>query len=895
MTTSRLHLALPLLVVSLCAAAQECRFRAGDLELLFRDGAADLAAGSHRSPPLLRRAALRLTDGRTGAALPLGVPRREGDPAAPTLAWGPEPELAVHLAVRAVGRCLVWEVTCRNRGTTQRWLEVGPSLVLSRPPQAHWFDGWDDFGLPEGDRQSDRVGGNLPLTAVWDADVCVAVGLEPTQLVSYFRHGIATAAENGVALSCMVRCVVDPGASEVLRFVLLAAPGEWGKYEALEAYYDSFPACFRPHPDLDPRASLGSSQYRTWPAGPWSPEICRRLYAGWDWCYAPFRRTGDIVGREELWDYTPVRPFGTRPSQPRTTYLDWRRQAFTDGEERCRVAMMFYIPAQVWCEEQLARERYPDALVTDPRAKTYFSTPWVTGHDNELLVFPYGTSFGEQTRKDLADVAAELRLSGFAFDTAGGVARYTGPALPTLQGRAWDPALGVYCSELVAVARLMDFVHSLRREGRALAVVANPMADGSYASCVHCDSAMLERNPWQHSRTEADRLRWKLGRKTMVWWEGYDIGDFVDLATVTPAQLATVYEGLADFTLLQSLRVGAVPTPNFTQGVARLVRWLPTIVDCVQTGWEPVTAVQVGEPAWASRYGRGLETRLALAHETGQAVSVEAVVQNARLSPGTLLFTYHDGAVLRNRATPGTTVIALDLPVRTPVVLRAAIEVEPRGAVHTADVSLREGVAQARLEATLSGQGEAAVRIRAPAGMIPRQASADGRPVPFTVAGDVAEIRLRLAERSALAVDCASDLFQLPDEDLLGFPFAIDGRAGCAIVVSPGSAPTARREAGRLQEYFRYWYGRAVQPPTALLIPIQEDPGIGATVFVRTAPGSNAAVRREGANLIVEAPTGAALATGMDRLLRALDRRYWTCDQFGQTAVRERLAAYGRD
>jgi hypothetical protein len=146
--------------------------------------------------------------------------------------------------------------------------------------------------------------------------------------------------------------------------------------------------------------------------------MCRRLFAGWEWCYAPFRRTGDIVGRAELWEYTPARLFSKDRTKARDAYLADREGAFAQGDARSNLAMMFYIPSQVWCEEQLARERYTDALVTDPKVKTHFSTPWVTGHDNEVLVFPYGTSFEEQSRKDLAEVARDLRLGGFAFDTA---------------------------------------------------------------------------------------------------------------------------------------------------------------------------------------------------------------------------------------------------------------------------------------------------------------------------------------------------------------------------------------------------------------------------------------------------------------------------------------------
>ena len=48
---------------------------------------------------------------------------------------------------------------------------------------------------------------------------------------------------------------------------------------------------------------------------------------------------------------------------------------------------------------------------------------------------------------------------------------------------------------MVAITHLMDFVHTLKKDGRPLSVVSNPMSNGTYASCFHSDSAMLEGSP----------------------------------------------------------------------------------------------------------------------------------------------------------------------------------------------------------------------------------------------------------------------------------------------------------------------------------------------------------------------------------------------------------------
>lgn len=868
-------------------APAEVRLRADSLQWSLRTDTGAAEVLSLRAPGFVRAATVRLSDGRRGQDLALGRPAVVRDTPAPGLSWTPEPALRLDLEAGVAGRCLVWELTCANLGAEPRWLELGPVLTLDVPGEgARWFDGWDDLDLPAAGR-SDRMAGNMPLTAVWASGACAAVGLEPSALVSYFRHQTERLPEGLFELSCIVRVVADPGQTEKVRFVLMAPPGDWGKYEAFEAYYDSFPAFFTPHPDVDPRVNLGGAQYRAWPCGPWSPELCRRLFAGWEWCYAPFRRTGDIVGRPEFWDYTPARPLNGDRAGTREEYLARREKAFATGDAQANVAMLFYIPSQVWCEETLAQERYPDALVSDPAVKTYFTTPWVTGHDNERLVFPYGTSFGEQSRKDLAELAGALRLSGFAFDTAGGVARYTGPALPRLQARAWDPDLGVYCSELVAVALLMDYVHTLTRGGRPLAVVANPMATGSYASCFHCDSAMLERSPWQGGRTEADRLRWKMGRKTLVWWEGYEIQDFVDPQTAAPEQVASVYEGLADFAALQSLRLGCIPPPGFTQGVARLARWLPAIVECVRAGWEPVPAVRVPDPAWAARYGRGLGTRLALAHETGRETAVEAIVENARLGQGAFLFAPWDGGSLLQTVSEGATVIPLRLPVRRPVLLRAVLEVRPRGALTEARVSFEQGIRRARLRAVLSGRGRAALALAVPDGMRPAAVACAGRALAVNAQGIECLVEAELGGPCELTAEFASDLFQLEDEELLGYPFAAGGRPACAIEAAPGLAPPAFR----LREYFRYWYGRALRPPVEVVLPVVQGPAPSPAVRLRTAGGTPPAVRREGPDLILEAGDEAGLAAAMDRLLRALDRKYWTCDWVAQESIRERLAS----
>jgi len=846
--------------------------------------------------PLLKAAGGMLEGGRLTVTLgkertPVKLQPRQ---ATATGRWSfrTDQPLTVSVTFREAGRCIVWEVACTNTGPAQQWLELGPELLLQRTGPLHVFDGWDDFADPQKLVSSDRLRGNMPITCAWDSKTTVAVGLDPGQLVSYFRHEYEPRPQAQARLATLTRIVLDPGQSETVRFVTLAAPGEWGKYEAFEAYYDSFPSFFVARPDVDPRASLGSAIYAAWPASNWSPEVTRRLYGGWDWCYAPFRRTGDIVGRPELWDYKSARPIDKTRSLPRDQYLKWRAERFADGARRCDVGMMFYIPSQVWCEETLARDRYADALTTDPKAKVYFDTPWVTGHDNELRMFPRMTSFGDQSLKDLADVARTLDLSGFAFDTAGDGCRYLGPTLPKLPHRAWDDQVGVYCDESIAVTALMDYVHTLKKDGRTLAVVANPMSYGTFASCAHCDSAMLEANPWNGTRESGDRLRWKMGHKTLVWWEGYGLEDFVDPDTVTKEQLTRVYQGLADFTLLQSLRVGYIPPPLFTNGVARLVRWLPAIVECVQTGWQPVPAARVPEPLWSSRYGTGLSTILAVAHETGELVNGDVTVENKRLGGNVLLFSGYGSAEMTNRIVKGETVIPLNVPVRTPVLLRAQMSITPAAGLREAKVEAGMGIAGGVLNAELSGSGAATLHVRVPEGMCVASAIVGGRAVACTPTGD---IKLTLKPQTNLTVTFASKLFALKDDDLLEYALIESGKPYVTLVIPPGASETARHAAFRLQEYFRYWTGHVQQPPAEVLLPIVEEGQTvhGAMVRFSLTPGKPVRVAFDRANLVISAPDDQALLAATFQLLRALDRRYWFPGRLPATVLNARVGLAG--
>lgn len=782
-------------------------------------------------------------------------------------------ELAVRYETR--GELLLATISARNTGAEQQWLEVGPEVLLGATTLSV-FDGRDRAETPQEEFGSDEFMGWLPFIAAWDRSASFGVGMAASELRSWFGRRYLPAEGRG-SLRSVTRLVLDPGQEDRVTFFLSARPADWEQFEILQAYYESAPERFRPAEGVDERITrLGGAQYRAWSGdSEFAGEISRRLMGGWDWAYAPFRRTGDIYGRRELWDYEPVRPMSAERAQSWEEFHRWRRERFARGEWM-NVALLFYVPSQVWCEERLATGPYADALVEDPEVRTIFVTPWVTGHDNERLVFPYETGFGERSREDMRMVAEELGLRGFAFDTAEGAGKYRGPALPRVEGRAWDEN-GVYCRNSVAIAKLMQFVHTLRTaDGATLGLVGNIHPGGSYSSPLYSDAIMLEGEPWKVNRDYPNQLRYLCGPKTIVWWEGYGLDSFIDLAKARPEQVRMALRGLADYTLLASLRLGIIPPPGYTQGVERLVQWLPAITECAAAGWRPITAVRVPEPLWASRYGDGLGSLVAIAHETGETVAGEAVVENARLGEGALLWCDYDGAERVNRIADGQTRLELRVPTRTPVLLRAWARVEPAAAVRSARVSADQGSAASDLRITLRGQGEVTVRFHVPEGMQLARLTGPGDAIERS-AREQNAVRVRLDREATITVHLRSSVILTDDEALLGFPFIDeDGAARCTITVPADATQGTRHAAQAVQTYFRYWNSVQGRPDVKPIPLIEgEEPG-GPVVRVALERGSDPRISLEGETLEVSAGNERELWRTVYALLGALDRKYWT-------------------
>ena len=234
----------------------------------------------------------------------------------------------------------------------------------------------------------------------------------------------------------------------------------------------------------------------------------------------------------------------------------------------------------------------------------------------------------------------------------------------------------------------------------------------------------------------------------------------------------------------------------------------------------------------------------------------EARILHQRMGGNALLFSHYDGRALTNRVAKGETVVPVNVPVRTPWLLRAQIEVVNASTVRSAEVRETTSATGSR-RATLTGTGETALRIRVPAGMSSsRSASlAAVRPAGGATRGGQGKLG---------PIRVGGPVHQPsghPGRALLDYPFVKNSKPACAIVVPKGAGERERLAAFRIQEYFRYWYGRVQEPATEVLLPIRESdaPGSGPLVRLSITAGKKPRVSLQGRDLVVEAASAEEL------------------------------------
>ncbi len=804
-----------------------------------------VAAPDGRTPmaevavPLSRAASVGLTPQGKATAEPAVIRwERRSEDGTLTLAEQIEPH----------ERYLSWKAGVRNQGDRRRWLDLSLALPIAFEGEWSFFDG---FNLrphlnPAADTIYSATSAVFPLTCVY-ADRGLAIALNPWTLFSELHAGVRVSGEANLSLLGS-RIVVDPGASEELEFVLFGFDGSLGWRGAISKYWELFPEAFERASDIDPRFHMTSSGGLYWsfsdPEAPeFSPDLIRRMHAGWEWGYAPAPRPGEwAVTERSVGEWT--RSHGTVKKSLSAERLPEVREYVrekVDGD-KADVAVAYYMHLK-YVEKGLVEKYFADSLFD-----SYSPVEYVGYYQFVpcLKLYPYANAYGDYLREAIPMIAESFGPRGFAFDSVFGAIPHHGPSALGSPGRSFVNGR-IFVCEGLGFAMQMNIARQQHVKGYRTAMVTNLKLPTLAANAVRTDTALIEHHPTGNPAylERFQRLRLLAGRKMMVWWHSYEPKYFkwIPWDELDEGQTLDAFRRLRDDLLIHSMYCGALPNARFLSGVPKLIRAVPLITEISALGWEPVIAARgLSSPnLLVSRYGSGLGMCYGLANQGYEPLDGTLEVDLERVGDTDLAFMdiTDGGGSGETEFAEGKAHAHMLVPVspRDVRAVRAVLSL-PAGTAEKV-VSSRGGWEVAALAGVAPGSTVSPVSAAYLPGCLtfditcPRPAQVElaawlppeavGARMSLGNGGLPADARegsisttISLASGENRVVVSWQPRILLRRGAMLDFPFVADGKPNCQIVATEAGHGPAKR----IMHFFREYHLRAAEEPTEVKIPI---------------------------------------------------------------------------
>lgn len=760
----------------------------------------------------------------------------------------------------------VWRFTIKNNSSQDRWLYLNWQLPWQKATDLNRLHYWSGQGAAitgqalsyEPVATEDR--NTTMLQAVYDDEVGVALALPPAEIVSAFKNSFKNDAGK-YFLELQIPLVLSPSQSDTFPIEVYHFQPRYGYLDALQQYFAAHPAAFNTRKDIDPRAAGTGGSRPYLDLYSWTPleatEKLRRFGGGWDWIYAPFRRTGDIYTRDEFWNYEPARKFNDVRDQPSAAVFRANRHKMLSNVIGVGAIGAFYVPSFLYAETQLAKEQYPGAIIYKPDgsyAKEY-TTPWVTGQDNELALYPWGNKFAEQSMKDARQLVAENDIYAFGYDIMGGGMAFRGEGMKVSPRRAFDKD-GEYVDTAVGLAKIADFTRSLEKNGKKVGLVGNTTSNSRPFLAARSDTFMMEQTPYYEEEYlyaeagAARALRYAAGHKAVTVWTSWRLPRMLKTDEMTPEQLRAAYRGIADYMRLSYFYLGAYPSISGVYGIPRTVRMLPLLKEVVMRGWQAVPAVRgtngvLPQSLWTARYGNDLDSFITLGNAQKTTWKGKIVVDNDYLGESNYLFVAENsGKVLSQKINGRTTELDVEIPSHDTLVLRSVAAV-PASAAGDATVTWNDDGATGTL--TVKG---AVVPTR----VLP--ARADWKPN---------------GQKNGIW-NFTSNYFSSPAADLQEFPYFTDNVVA-QILLPQNASPKAQIAAERIQNFFKFWGKYGTPEAKEIVLPIlytgDDIDRSKPIIEINAQPGK---VQRQGNVLKVSSNN---LEQATLQLLKTLDQKYF--------------------
>ncbi len=787
------------------------------------------------------------------------------------------PVLSARIADK--GRYISYTVNVKNYGKAQMWLRLTANLPLAfSDSTVNYWDGAMLSQKASGSLSNNSLPGTFPAAAVYNDAYGQAIGIAAGQIFSYIENSLYY--ENMRTLSFGVKLVLNPGESRDVEFITYGFTPDYGFLNAIDTYYSIYPEAFEAKSDIDPRICETTDPMsvrddeRSHSKGYY--EGYRRAFAGMTWWYAPFKKDGDWWGSEAEWDVVLARQNALEASYtvPLADFHKDLKQQF-DRADKNGIAPMFYIAP--WCEEDLAKRRYANCTMKKNDGSIFKIEKWTLPWADDVSMW-WGGKFGADTKRDLSVIGRELPISGFALDCADGhmKAYASDVELGKIAGRAYDEN-GVYAEETVAVANVMDYIHTIKGDEYRMGTWGNFFNPFPYYVGFRSDVALIEGHFTRvlQSMNEYQRLRYLLGSKPRKMFGGIDretLGKSVDWKNTSPERIKTIYRNLWDSVLLACFKLDILPSADMVYGYTDIMKSMPVLLAVSKEGWEPIPAVKLDADIWNARYGNNLDTYIFVGNQQVAEKQINAAVDNKYLGKGAYLFSTFDGSALANSVQNGQTKLAFTLAPKKHIVLKALMNVT--GPAQTAgEVSETGDVSAGRITAKLSADGPARVAARIPDSASAVSVMVNGASVKFTQTSSTVSFDASLKGESEVVVDWKSAIYLSSEKALQDFPYvSADGTPACTILLKDNADEWDTAAASRLQEYFRFYFEKV--KGQSVLIPIKKESESPSGNLVVIDAGASESLRVDGNRLIIDGPAGRKRMAAMERLMRVLDGKY---------------------
>lgn len=678
------------------------------------------------------------------------------------------------------------------------------------------------------------------------------------------------------------RVAIHPRETLKLRWVAGAMDAVYGGAEAaIQQHYDAFPELWSVSGGQENPYVWGNhAHYRTWWITP-NPEEIRRFKITCEWTYSPYKRSGDMLCRPELWDYRPKNPF--RKKAPKFggyyySYHDFSREDFLKmRKERYlkygkKYGWLFYNTCSgTWCEINLANSKYKDSLNTDTSSPILLKS-WSTGHDWEVRVFPMGTSFAADFEADMKKLTEELDLPGFALDCGSGGVYYRGPAVKKhLPGRAWDDE-GVFIDQSVAINHEVDYIHSLR-PGKMSVFINGPLKG---------DIVMYEESLVEYAKLQnlMPLAKWHAGpRPTVSHGHGWEYRNMVpNWRSKNRNEFVDIISKMSDHMIFTQLQLSINTTYISMSGNPQQIYILPEAIELKRAGWNALTPMTLAKTLYApyrSSYGYAQNSFFFLANsrpgDSKGEVKIDNELQCRRKNTSLLIVRkLRSKGETVNRVKGKYSVIDAVLPFRVPVIYESVCAIENAGdlsAKVTTDKHLEKQFWEVELLSGAPFTGRIIPRdIR---GFTLQELTLNGKKI---VPGNSVDLK----SGDKIKAYYTSDVFDISRQELMEFSFTDSkGRISCRLHIPAGDAGAAQG-ADRFNEFFRYLKKQNFLPKASAAPVTSNVSSLKRADVIAFATGSQHSriSRLPGGGIKLEAKDGKELEKLTCLLLDELDKRY---------------------